>query len=106
MNPKLQTVTWAVGGLALAGLLSLSAFAVAGGRISEPAGSVHMVVTSRDDRQGSPSPSNSARPAQSDKPSDTTAPSAATPTQTSVQPSPTDDHGGGSGDTSHGGDDN
>ena len=104
MNPKLQTVTWAVGGLALAGLLSLSAFAVAGGRISEPAGSVHLVVTSRDDRQGSPSPSVSTR--QPGEPSDTTAPSAATPTQTSVQPSPTDDHGGGSGDTSHGGDDN
>jgi hypothetical protein len=42
MNPTLRTLLWAVGGLVIAAALSLGAFAVAGGRISQPAGTVRL----------------------------------------------------------------
>ena len=96
---------WAIGGLVLAVALSFTAFAVASGPISEPAGSVH-VINASESPGPDPSPSHSQRPGHSPTPTKTSEPptSTASPTSNSAQPTPTDDHGGSSHD-SHSGDD-
>lgn len=104
-------MVWAIGGLALAVALSLTAFAVAGGRISEPAGSVHVAPSASDGNReagGTPSPKPST---QSPKPTATPHPttSTASPIGSNAQPTPSDDHGGASpeesGDSHPDGDD-
>ena len=62
MRPGTRTLLWAIGGLALALVLSLTAFAVAGGPISEPAGSVHVIPTSDPEPSHTPSPTRSDHP--------------------------------------------
>jgi hypothetical protein len=98
MGPGTRTLIWAIGGLALAVALSLTAFAVAGGPISQPAGSVHVVETDNSNPPQTPSPSHSARPTKTPEPTKSATSSTSTPTSSTAQPTPTDDHGGGSHD--------
>ena len=88
---------WAIAGLVFAVALSWAAFAVAGGRIGEPAGSVRVAPVG-DEEHSEPRPTPSATPGQKQSPKP------ASPQATTAAPSPSDDHGGSSG-TSGGSDD-
>ena len=93
MKPGTRTLLWAIGGLALALALSLTAFAVAGGPISEPVGSVHVVPSSDSGPDHTPTPTHTDRPTKTPEPTES-------PTLTSsstATPFPPDDHGGSSG---------
>ena len=68
MKPGTRTLLWAIGGLALALALSLTAFAVAGGPISEPVGSVHVVPSSDSGPDHTPSPTPTDRPTKTPEP--------------------------------------
>ena len=108
MDPRFRTALWALAGLALAVGISMAAFAVAGGRISEPAGSVRVSPTT-DELVPENTPKPSTHPTKSETPSG--GGSTTTSTVTTVvtaAPSPSEDHGGtsGSGDGgSHSGSD-
>jgi hypothetical protein len=94
MDRRVKTAMWALGGLALAIALSMTAYAVAGGRLSEPAGSVR-VIPSAAEEGNSPGATETPRPEPSDEPS----------SGGGAQPSQSDDHGGSStssGSTSSG----
>jgi hypothetical protein len=101
MDDRIRTALWALGGLALAVVISLGAFAVAGGRISEPAGSVRVSPTADEQQpEHAPAPSGTAKPSKSGSPSGggtSTETSTVTATSTSTvtaEPSPSHDHGG------------
>ena len=99
MDPRLRTALWALAGLALAVGISMAAFAVAGGSISEPAGSVRVIPTADEQMpEHTPKPSRSAKPSHSDEPPTSTATSTATSTSSSATSTPSDDHGGSSGE--------
>jgi hypothetical protein len=81
MDHRIRTALWALAGLAFAVGLSMAAFAVAGGRISEPAGSVRIVPVQDEQR---PEPQSSPKVTPSPKRSDEPTPSpqtSAAPTQ-------------------------
>jgi hypothetical protein len=101
MDHRIRTALWALGGLALAVGISLSAFAVAGGRISEPAGSIRVFPTADEQQpEHTPSPSHTTKPSKSESPSGGGS-STATSTATLSGPDPTpSDDGNGSHDGS------
>lgn len=107
MDPRFRTALWALAGLALAVGISMAAFAVAGGSISEPAGTVRVIPTADEQMpEHTPRPSRSAKPSRSDEPPTSTATSTATSTSSSATSSPSDDHSGsGEGGESHDGSD-
>ena len=115
MDPRIRTALWALAGLALAVGISLTAFAVAGETIGEPASNVRVAPTV-DEQQSShtPEPTHTKEP--TDRPDPTEAStstvtftSTTTSTSTSTsQPAPTGDRAGdnsGSGGTRDGSDD-
>lgn len=92
MDRRWKTALWALGGLALAIALSMTAYAVAGGRLSEPAGSVRVIPSAAEEGH-SPNATASPTPEPSSGGDD--------------QPSQSDNHGGSSaspGSTSSGSD--
>jgi hypothetical protein len=98
MDDRVRTAVWAIAGLVFVVVLSWAAFAVAGGRISEPAGSVR-VPPAGEDGQSEPRMTPSVTPSPDHSPK--TASPQPTATRTSDAPSPSDDHGGSSsGDSS------
>ena len=94
MDHRVRTAVWAIAGLVFAIALSWAAFAVAGGRISEPAGSVRVAPVA-DEEHSEPRQTPSATPGE--KPSAKPASPHQTPTLSTAAPSPTGDHGGSSG---------
>jgi hypothetical protein len=113
MDPRIRTALWALAGLALAVGISLTAFAVAGETIGEPAGHVRVEPT-LDEEQNSPTPkpTHTKEPTETPEPTETrTSTVTFTSTSTSTataQPAPTDDHAGdnsGSGGSHDGSDD-
>jgi hypothetical protein len=110
VDSRIRTALWALAGLALAVGISLTAFAVAGGTIGEPASTVR-VVPSLDEQQGghTPKPTHTDGPSDTPDTTETTSTSTATFTSTSTaQPSGVHDGGGdngGSGGTHDGSDD-
>jgi hypothetical protein len=103
MDPRLRTAIWALAGLALAVGISMAAFAVAGGSISEPAGSVRVVPTADEQQpEHTPKPSHPDKPSQDPSGGGTTTGTTTTATSTSsvATPSPSDDHGGSGSDGS------
>src|SRR5215212_5652127 len=100
MDPRFRTALWALAGLALAIGISMTAFAVAGGSISQPAGSVRVTPVADELRPDqSPKPSKSPTPSESEGPSGATG----TPSSTStVPPSQAGDDGDSGSDDAPG----
>jgi uncharacterized membrane protein YgcG len=94
MEHRVRTAVWAIACLLFAIALSWAAFAVAGGRISEPAGSVRVAPVG-DEEHSEPRPTPSATPGQKQSPTPRSPQPAAT--GSTATPSPSDDHGGSSG---------
>ena len=102
MDPRFRTALWALAGLALAIGISMMAFAVAGGSISQPAGSVRVTPVADELRPDqSPKPSKSPTPSESDKPSGASESPSSTSTAT-ASPSETGDDGGSGSDDAAG----
>jgi hypothetical protein len=102
MDPRFRTALWALAGLALAIGISMTAFAVAGGSISQPAGSVRVTPAADELRpEQSPKPSKSSTPSESDKPSGASGRPSSTSTPT-APPSETGDDGGSGSDDAAG----
>ena len=99
MDHRFRTAVWAIAGLVFAIALSWAAFALAGGRISEPAGSVRVApVGDEEHPEPRETPSATPGPKRSPKPG---SPQPTATRSTSV-PSPSDDQGGSSGSSSDG----
>lgn len=97
MDPRFRTALWALAGLALAVAISLTAFAVAGGSISEPAGSVRVIPTADEQQEQTPKPSRTAEPSNPDVAPEDTGTSTPASTSSGSEPSQNDDHGGSGG---------
>jgi hypothetical protein len=102
MDPRFRTTLWALAGLALAIGISMTAFAVAGGSISQPAGSVRVTPTADELRpEQSPKPSKGPTSTESDGPSGATEDPTSTSTSTAA-PSAAGDKGGSGSDDAPG----
>ena len=97
MDTRIRTALWALAGLALAVGISLTAFAVAGGSIGDPAGPVRVVPTLDEERKSlTPEPTPTRDPSETPDPTHTVR---STTSSSTAAPTPSDDHGGsGPGD--------